>query len=286
MVDTHALRVDLSNAGQARAWDGDEGEFWAAQAAAFDESVAGYHRRFLDAAAIESTARVLDIGSGIGQTTRDAARLASAGSALGVDLSGRMIEVARREAEREGVGNARFEQADAQIHPFPESAFDVAISRTGAMFFGDPVAAFANIARALRPGGRLVLLVWQPAHRNEWIREFFTALAAGRDLPAPAPDAPGPFALADPDRVRHILGSAGFAQPRLEGLTEPMCFGRDPDSAYQLVADLLAWMVRDLDGDGRAGALRSLRTSIEAHATPRGVLYGSAAWLVTATRGR
>lgn len=101
---------------------------------------------------------MLDVGCGNGQTTRDAARAAFDGSAVGVDLSSRMVEFARRLAAAERIANATFHQADAQIHPFVEGSFDVAISRTGVMFFGDPPAAFANIACPLRPGGRLVLM--------------------------------------------------------------------------------------------------------------------------------
>ena len=84
---------------------------------------------------------MLDIGCGSGQTTRDVARLAPAGSALGVDLSSRMLALARRLAEREQVSNAAFQQVDAQNHPFPAASFDVAVSRHGSMFFGDPAAA-------------------------------------------------------------------------------------------------------------------------------------------------
>ena len=99
---------------------------------------------------------VLDIGCGAGQTTRDAARLAVAGSVVGVDLSAPLIERARRLTDSEGLHNVRFERADAETHHFPAERFDVAISRFGTMFFGDPVAAFTNIARALRREGRLV----------------------------------------------------------------------------------------------------------------------------------
>src|SRR5206468_5554978 len=126
----------------------------------------------------------------------------------------------------ESLTNVLFEQVDAQIHSFDARAFDVAISRTAAMFFGDHVAAFTNIGRALRPGGRLVLVTWQPLSGNEWIREISGALAAGRDLPAPPPDA-GPFALADPARVRALLTSAGFADVELEGASAAMWFGND-----------------------------------------------------------
>jgi ubiquinone/menaquinone biosynthesis C-methylase UbiE len=156
------VTADPSNTEQLRAWDGGEGAYWAANADRFDRGVAAYHGRFLAAAGIGNTDHVLDIGCGTGQTTRDAARAAASGSALGVDLSSQMIGHARRRAAQDGIANARFEQADAQIYPFAAGAFDVAISRTGAMFFGDPAAAFGNIGRALRPAGRLTLLTWQP----------------------------------------------------------------------------------------------------------------------------
>src|SRR5438105_1841920 len=150
MTDATTLEVDPTNAEQAGAWDGDEGAYWAENAERFDRAVAAYHERFLAAAGIGGAERVLDIGCGTGQTTRDAARAAPDGTALGVDLSGRMVELARRLATGEGIANARFEQADAQVHPFAARSFDVAISRTGTMFFGDPAAAFANIAGAVR----------------------------------------------------------------------------------------------------------------------------------------
>src|SRR5688500_9952931 len=152
MTGTSALQVHSSNADQLRAWDGDEGAYWAEHAEYFDRSVAAYHERLLAAANITASDRVLDIGCGTGQTTRDAARTAAEGSAVGVDLSAQMLEVARRRAEEEGVTNASFEQVDAQVHAFSRESFDVAISRTGAMFFGDLIAAFANIGHALVPG--------------------------------------------------------------------------------------------------------------------------------------
>jgi SAM-dependent methyltransferase len=154
MTGTRAV-ANPSNAEALAAWDGDDGAYWAAHEVRFDDALARYHRRFLDAAAITSGEQVLDVGCGTGQSTRDAARLATPGLALGVDLSSRMIGRARQRAAEQDITNARFVQADAHVYPFEPRAFDVAISRTGAMFFGDPVAAFANIARALRPGGRV-----------------------------------------------------------------------------------------------------------------------------------
>jgi len=284
MTATNAVPVDSSNIGQLRAWDGDEGEYWAENAEFFDRSVAVYHERLLDMAAIGEGDLVLDVGCGTGQTARDAARAASAGSALGVDLSSRMLDFASRLAAEEGVTNVTFAQADAQIHPFEPGAYDVVISRTAAMFFGDLVAAFRNIGRALRPGGRLVLVTWQPLAGNEWIREISGALAAGRDLLAPPRDAPGPFALSDPDRVRSVLTSAGFTDIELDGTTAGMWFGNDADEAHRFVLGLMGWMLGGLDDAGRARAIDALHATMAAHATPDGVLFESAAWTIQATR--
>jgi len=283
MTATSAVPVDSSNVEQLRAWDGDEGEYWADNAEYFDRSVAVYHERLLTAAAIAERDHVLDVGCGTGQTTRDAARAASAGAAFGVDLSSRMLDFARRRAAEEGVTNVTFAQADAQIHPFEPDAFDVAISRTAAMFFGDHVAAFGNIGRALRSGGRLVLVTWQPLAGNEWIREISRALAAGRDLPTPPPDA-GPFSLSDPDRVRALLASAGFADVELEGTTAGMWFGNDADDAHGVVLGLMGWMLGGLDDAGRRRAIDALHATMAAHETPDGVLFESAAWTIQATR--
>ncbi|GLY70417.1 class I SAM-dependent methyltransferase [Amycolatopsis taiwanensis] len=282
MNESTTVPVDPSNIDQLRAWDGDQGAYWVARAERFNEGVAGYHDQLLDAAEIDPTANVLDIGCGSGQTTRDAARRASAGSVLGVDLSARMIELARRLAEQERVGNARFLRADAQVHPFPDQHFDITISRHGVMFFGDPFAAFANIARAMRPNGRLALLSWQSLEHNEWLTAFRIALAADRELPTPPPAKPG--SLTDPDQVRQLLTSAGFTDVRLHGLTEPMYFGRDADDACQFIAGQFAWMIADLDAADRARALADLRATMVEHQTERGVLYDSAAWLIEAKR--
>jgi SAM-dependent methyltransferase len=283
MTPTDAVPIDPSNVAQLRAWDGDEGEYWAANAEHFDRSVAVYHERLMAAAAIGERERVLDVGCGTGQTTRDAARAASAGSALGVDLSSRMLDCARRRAAEEGVANAVFEQADAQIHPFEAGAFDVAVSRTAAMFFGDLLAAFTNIGRALRPGGRLVLVTWQPLASNEWIREISWALAGGRELPAPPQNA-GPFSLSDPDHVRTLLASAEFADIELGGATGGMWFGEDADDAHRFVLGLMGWMLEGLDDAGRTRAIDALHATMGSHETTSGVLLGSAAWTIQATR--
>jgi len=264
------------------AWDGDEGAFWAAHATRFDEGLAAHHLVFLAAAAIGVDDRVLDVGCGAGQATRDAARLATRGAAVGVDLSSDMLGVARKIAANEGLDNVEFLHADAQIHAFASGEFDVVISRMGSMFFGDPVAGFANLHRAMRPGGRLVLLTWQSLTENEWLTEFRRALAVGRELPTPPTNAPSPFTLADPDRVRAILGDAGFADVTFEELCAPMSFGSDVDGAFEFVSSVYGWMRDGLDDAGRVAADDALRRTIVEHASEHGVAFQSATWIVRA----
>lgn len=282
------IAADPGNADALRAWDGDDGAYWADHEDLFDASVARYRSPFLDAAAIGPDDHVLDIGCGNGETTRDAARAALRGSALGVDLSSRMVGNARRRADQEGLGNARFLQADAQVHPFDPSAHSVAVSRTGAMFFVDPVAAFRNVGRALRPGGRLVLLVWQSLEGNHWLRDFARSLGGGRPMPPPPPDAPGPLSWADPARVDRILTGAGFTDVACHGVERPMYFGASADQAQAFVLGLgfARGLLGALDPADRPAATAALRDSIDAHVTDEGVLYPSAAWIVTARRTR
>ncbi len=284
MATTDDMRLDPAHAEQLAAWDGDEGAYWAAHADRFDRAVARYHGPFMAAAGIARDDRVLDIGCGCGGTSLAAARAAAAGSVLGVDLSSAMLEVARQRARHEGLTNVSFEQADAQVHPFPPASFDVAIGRSSAMFFADKSAAFCNIARALRPGGRLVLLTWQPVQANEWIREISTALAAGRERPTPPPDGPQPFSLSDPDRVRSWLADAGFDDVQVGPLVEPMTFGDEVGDTVSFVLGQAGWMLDGLDDEGRRRALGDLRAVVAAHQGPDGVTFDSACWLATARR--
>ena len=154
------------------------------------------------------------------------------------------------------------------------------------MFFGDPVAAFTNIGAGIRPGGRLALLAWRELARNEWLTELRAALAVGRELPFPPPDAPTPFALADPDRVRRILSAAGYHDIRLDPLDEPIEFGSDADDAFAFMRTLgiVEGLTHGLDDASRTRALAKLRKTVAAHDSPMGVLFGTSAWLITARR--
>ena len=229
--------------------------------------------------------RVLDIGCGTGGTTRDAARSAEEGSALGVDVSAAMIERARELARAERVRNVAFEQGDAQAHRFPEGGFDLAISRFGTMFFDDPVAAFANIAAALRPAGRLVMMVWRDHEQNEWSVAIERALG-GEGSPPPAPEAREPFSLADRDTVEAVLGAAGFGEARFTDVHQPVYYGPDVAAALEWVGGFSSTreLLTRLDAAAAGRALGRLREALAARAGGRGVWFDSRAWIIEARR--
>jgi SAM-dependent methyltransferase len=253
----------------------------------YDAELARYSAVLHRSWAVQPHDRVLDIGCGAGQTTREAARMAGAGSALGVDLSAPAIERARTLARAEGLRNVTFEPADAQAYSFAPGYFDLAISRFGTMFFDDPVAAFGNIGRALRPAGRLVMAVWQAHDRNEWDVAIHQALAGPDGPTALAGEGPDPFSLADPTTVEGILRSAGFAEIGLTDVDEPVYYGPDTSAALDWVRGFAGTneFLKRLDPAAAARALARLRDALAERMSDQGVWFNSRAWIVTAHRG-
>jgi SAM-dependent methyltransferase len=236
--------------------------------------------------AVRPSDHVLDIGCGSGQTTRQAARLARAGSAVGVDISAPAIARARELARAEGLHNVTFERADAQTHRFAVERFDLVISRFGTMFFDDPVAAFANIGRALGPAGRLVMMVWQAHERNEWDLTIDRSLLEGEGSPAGGCAGPDPDSLADPPTVEQILHTAGFTGLTFTDVHQPVYYGPDTDAALDWVRGFTSTnrLLTRLDPAAATRALRRLHTALAAHLTADGVWFDSHAWIVTAYR--
>jgi SAM-dependent methyltransferase len=265
-------------------WNGPVAAFWADHDDRYDALLAGHGEALLAAAAPTAGEHVLDIGCGCGSTTLRAAEVAGSGSALGVDISRVMIDKARSRAAEAGVANASFEVADVERADFGRARFDLAISRYGVMFFDDHAAAFANVRSAMRPDGRLAFVCWAERSRNENWTVAFDALAPHLGWP-PAVDRPsGPFALADPEHVRMILGRAGWSDIEITELRTPLRVGDNADDAVAFETSDPE-TAKDLAAVGpavAAAAVTDLRAAFAARERPDGVWLAAAAWLVTA----
>jgi len=273
------------NAEQAQAWNGASGRYFIEQRERHERMRGRLTGRLLDGARIAGGERVLDVGCGCGDVTIRAARAAAGGGrVLGADLSRIQVDEARRLAAAGGVGNAAFEVADAQVHPFQAGAFDVVLSNFGLMFFDDPAAAFANLRNALRPGGRLAFLCWRGRDENPFFTTGFVEEAAARGLGELSPGPQAAFSLADAGQTGALLSGAGFGGIGFAKVDEPMLIGADAGDVVEYergspgVAELLAGL-----GEARAAELAGyVRDSLEPYATPAGVTMPGAAWLVTA----
>jgi SAM-dependent methyltransferase len=281
------MDAQRTNAEQALAWGGRAGAHWVDNTERHDRMLAPYLAAVVEAAELSATDRVLDVGCGTGALTRSTARLAVDGQATGVDLSSRMVDAAREITDAEGPVNASYEAIDAQSHEFPVDGFDTLVSRFGVMFFDDPVAAFANLHRAVRPGGRLAFACWQGFLDNEWLQvpgEAVASQVGGPSVPAPPYEGPGPFSLSDPDRVRRVLADAGYGDVTLDAIGGPMLVGTDvADSAGYLAGNQVVHAMLDGQGpDAVERALTAVRDALAGHAGPHGVVLSGKAWLVTA----
>lgn len=275
------------NTAQAEAWNGYEGEQWARGAERWDAVNDGFNQPLLDAAAIAEADHVLDIGCGAGRTTRLAAERAGRGRALGLDLSGPMLERARDSALREGRENVSFLQGDAQVHPFEAGTFDVVISRYGMTYFTEPVAAFANLHRALRPGGRLAFICAAEAEANEWLGAM-----ASLDGILPLggfgkPDTPGMFTLTEPDRIRTLLAESGFVEASVQRVEASGHWGADAEDAAAFLLDSGPGrhLLDQVGPAAQAEARLALTDALRAYEADGAVWLRSSAWLVTAARG-
>jgi SAM-dependent methyltransferase len=275
----------VANEDQAALWDGPSGDYWVANEERYRRVGRPHLEALLASGPVAPGDAVLDVGCGSGTLTREAARLAGpSGSVLGIDLSGRQLEHARSLSA--DLPTVRFEHGDAQTMDLGVARFDALVSQFGTMFFDDAAAAFANLARAVRPGGKLTALVWAGPARNEWSAAVQRAILGG-DPPRPPEGTPGPFSLADPERVKSLLTGAGFDGVRLDAVEATAAWGDDLEDAYGFVIGtaFARKAFEGLDADGRAAAASRLRELLGSRVTDGGaVVMRAASWLVTARR--
>jgi SAM-dependent methyltransferase len=282
--------VSPDNAAQQDFWNAPGGSAWTRWQERMDLQLAPLGLAAIEVVAPLPGEQVLDVGCGCGDTTMQVAALVGpSGKATGVDISSPMLARARERASQSGATNTEFVEADAQVVTAGDlgGPFDAAVSRFGVMFFADPVAAFRNIASLVRPGGRLGFVCWQSPDRNSWMlnlaREVATLFPAQPPLD---PDAPGPFAFADPVRTEDIVRSGGWEDVAVTPCVRTMqMFGTDDfDVAVDgsLAIGGAARLLVDATAEQRSAAREIAERLMRSSWSDDGALVDGLSWLVTA----
>ena len=277
-----------SNAAQTEFWNSAATRAWADQYERMDRAAAALTKELLDLAAPRSGERVLDIGCGAGTTVLElASRVGAGGHVLGADVSEPSVARAQQRIGVAGLRHAEAIVADVSVHPFTPNSFDLAFSRFGVMFFGDPQAAFTNVRRAMKPGGRLTLAVFRAAGEKLWPNAPVEAVRhLLPPIPTPGSEEPGPFSWADPARVHRILEGAGFSDITLTPL-DPVIRLAGPEGTaeaadFVMVLGPLARVLPSLSAAQREKVRENLEVYFKGHATSQGVVLSAANWLVQA----
>jgi SAM-dependent methyltransferase len=273
-----------SNAAQIEYWNASAGETWARFQEALDRQVEPLGLAAMDQLCPGEGEHILDIGCGCGQTSLAlAARVRPTGSVVGVDISKPMLDVALHRPRSADLQVA-FRKLDAQTGDIGHKLFDAAYSRFGVMFFSDPVAAFANIRGSLKPYGRLAFVCWRPPNENPWMQApLQAALPLLPPLAPPDPMAPGPFAFADPSRVRSILADSGYRSVTINPFDADIG-GGDLDQTLKLALRIgpLGRALREYP-ESAGKVSDAVRDVLSKHLTSNGVRMAAAVWIVLAS---
>ena len=272
------------NQAQAALWNETGGRAWADLHATLDDLFQPFEALLVEAAVAAGGARVLDVGCGAGRTTRAVAKALGPGSrCTGIDISAPLIATADARAAAEGATNVAFIKADAQTYGFGAGSFDTVISRLGVMFFDDPAAAFANLQRALRPGGRLAFLAWRSRDENPFMTAAERAAAPiVKELATSGGDGPGQFAFASGARVKDILAASGWSSIEVRPVDIPCTLPLAKLPAYVTRMGQYGRVRDTLDKAVQARADSAALAAFDPYVVGDQVRFSSACWLVTA----
>ncbi|MEO1056140.1 MAG: methyltransferase domain-containing protein [Actinomycetota bacterium] len=280
------MSVHDDNQAQAEFWT-IAGDMWTAARERFDQQAGEHGVAAIDALEPQRGEHVIDIGCGAGSTTVELARrVGDGGRVTGLDISPTMVEGAAALVAQHELPNVTLRVADAMVDEFAGDA-DALYSRFGVMFFADAASGFANMRTALKPGGRLGFVCWQSPADNPWASTPLRIAAEFVDMPFGAdPTAPGPFSLADADRLRSVLDSAGYDDVEIAGRSTPVALGSDLDDTADFIFQLMppvAALARE--DPAAAGEFRErLKGEFEPFSGDDGVMVPSATWIVTAVQ--
>ena len=274
---------------QIEFWNGQTGSQWVDDQQRIDTLLAQVLDAALSVARAKPGESVLDIGCGTGASSIALAKLVAPpdsktnGRVVGLDVSQPMVEWARKRSASHP--NIDYIVADATTHRFPAPFADLLFSRFGVMFFGDPTAAFTNLRRALKPGGRMAFACWRKIDENPWMQvPLHAAYEHVARLPKPGPEDPGPISFADPERVTRILTAAGFAKPRFtpKEFMFDIAGGRGMDDAVNQAMTIgpASRAIKDQPDDVVAKVRESIRAALAPYAKGSAVALPGAIWLV------
>lgn len=275
------------NKTQFEAWNGGESVHYVAHADRYDRQLAPFTEALLEQVRLIPNRSLLDVGCGCGALTLAASGIAD--SAVGIDISVPLTEVASERARTARIDNVEFVVADAQTHTFAPGAFDLVVSQFGLMFFDDPVGAFSNLRRSLAAGGQLAFVAWQGLAANEWLTVIGSEVANRVEIPefGGLSKGPGMFALMDQDETTALLKTAGFNEVAFEPLAPTLLIGGGGTVDQSMEFLLGMGMARGLVGlagtDAHDEVVEAVRLSfIERYEPGVGVRFRASAWMVTA----